>query len=72
MGLKLYQIFIEACLPPPQMILDARVEAGPDSLGYEHLASVARSLLPMMEKFGVAKIDEIQIGTLASPLCDEV
>jgi ubiquinone/menaquinone biosynthesis C-methylase UbiE len=72
MGLKLYQTFIEAGLPPPQMILGARVEAGPDSLGYEHLAGVARSLLSMMEKFGVAKIDDIQIETLASRLRDEV
>ncbi len=72
MGLGLYRTFVEAGLPPPQMIMGARVEGSPDSLGYQIVAQVVKSLLPVMEKLGVANEKEIQIETLAQRLRDEV
>lgn len=72
MGLKLYQTFISAGLPAPQMIMSARIEGGLDSPAYEYVAQTVRSVLPMMERFGVAKAEEVQIETLAQRLRDEV
>jgi 2-polyprenyl-3-methyl-5-hydroxy-6-metoxy-1,4-benzoquinol methylase len=72
MGLRLYRTFVEAGLPPPQMIMGARVEGSSDSLGYQIVAHVVKSLLPVMEKLGIANEKEIQVETLTQRLRDEV
>jgi 2-polyprenyl-3-methyl-5-hydroxy-6-metoxy-1,4-benzoquinol methylase len=72
MGLSLYRTFVEAGLPPPQMIMGARVEGGSESVGYQIVVQVVKSLLPVMEKLGVANEKEVQIETLAQRLRDEV
>ena len=54
------------------MLLSARVEAGPASAGYEYVTQVVRSLLPMMERFGVVSAEVVGINTLAARLRDEV
>ena len=72
MGSKLYPTFRRAGLPGPQMLLSARVEAGPESAGYEYVAQMVRSLLPMMERFGVVSAEVVGIDTLAARLRDEV
>ncbi|HXG66221.1 MAG TPA: class I SAM-dependent methyltransferase [Blastocatellia bacterium] len=72
MGLKLYPTFISAGLPAPQMVMSARVEGGPQSPAYEQLTQLARTLLPMMEKLGVARAEDVGIETLAQRLRDEV
>jgi 2-polyprenyl-3-methyl-5-hydroxy-6-metoxy-1,4-benzoquinol methylase len=72
MGFRLFRTFVEAGLPPPEMIMGARVEGSSDSLGYQIVAQVVKSLLPVMEKLGVANEKEIQIETLAQRLRDEV
>jgi ubiquinone/menaquinone biosynthesis C-methylase UbiE len=70
-GLDLYRIFREAGLPAPRMIQAAPVAAGPDSEFYEQLASVVRTLLPHIERLGLASRAEIDIDTLADRLRDE-
>jgi 2-polyprenyl-3-methyl-5-hydroxy-6-metoxy-1,4-benzoquinol methylase len=72
MGLGLYRTFVEAGLPPPQMIMGARVEGSSDSLGYQIVAQVVKSLLPVMKKLGIANEKDVQIETLAQRLRDEV
>ena len=72
MGLGLYRTFVEAGLPAPQMIMGARVEGSSDSLGYQIVAQVVKSLLPVMKKLGIANEKEVQIETLAQRLRDEV
>jgi 2-polyprenyl-3-methyl-5-hydroxy-6-metoxy-1,4-benzoquinol methylase len=72
MGLGLYRTFVEAGLPSPQLIMGARVEGSSDSLGYQIVAQVVKSLLPVMEKLGIANEKEVQIETLAQRLRDEV
>ena len=49
----------------------ARVEHGPDAQGYAWLAQLTRSLLPVMEKTGVATAEQVQVDTLAARLRDE-
>ncbi len=70
-GLHLHQIFVGAGLPPPQMIASARVEAGPFSPAYEQLAGIVRTLLPAMERTGVATAAEVDVDTLAIRLAAE-
>lgn len=72
MGAKLARVFQEAGLPRPQMIQGARVENGPDSEGYNVVAQLTRTLLPVMENTGVATAAEVEIDTLADRLREEV
>jgi hypothetical protein len=62
---RLAQIFEEAGLPAPQMILHARVERGPDSPIYDLMAQTTRVMLPLMERTGVATAEEVEVETLA-------
>jgi ubiquinone/menaquinone biosynthesis C-methylase UbiE len=71
-GLKLGRIFQEARLPEAHLILGARVEGGPDTSAYDYAAQTVRSILPLLERFGVAKAEEVGIETLAQRLRDEV
>jgi SAM-dependent methyltransferase len=71
MGLKLDATFRAAGLPPPECYAAARPVAGADSAGYAVFAAVARSLLPAIEKFGIATAAEVDIDTLAQRLRDE-
>jgi hypothetical protein len=64
MGLKLGRIFQEAGLPEPRMSLGARVERGPDSLIYDQITQITRTLLPLMQRTGVARAEEVGIDTL--------
>jgi len=68
MGSRLYSIFQQAGLPAPEMISGGRVEASPQSQFFEWLAQTVRSLLPMIEKTGVATREEVGIDTLADRL----
>ena len=70
-GLKLGRIFQEAGLPTPQMILGARVEQGAASAVYTQLEQITRTLLPLMERTGVATAAEVDIETLAARLRTE-
>jgi ubiquinone/menaquinone biosynthesis C-methylase UbiE len=67
-GLKLAQVFEEAGLVLPQMIQGARVERGPDSELYSQVAKVSRSLLPLMERTGVATAADVNVDSLADRL----
>jgi hypothetical protein len=68
MGSKLLKTFIAAGLPRPTMIAAARVESGPDTPIHALNAEVLRSLLPLLERAGVATAEEITIDTLADRL----
>jgi ubiquinone/menaquinone biosynthesis C-methylase UbiE len=67
-GLKLGQIFEDAGLPTPQMIQGARVERGAHSEVYSQVEQVSRSLLPLMERTGVATASDVDVDTLAARL----
>jgi SAM-dependent methyltransferase len=64
-GLRMRRSFHEAGLPSPEMSLAARVEGGTDATIYAQVAGVAGSLLPLMERTGVATAPAIEIDTLA-------
>jgi SAM-dependent methyltransferase len=64
-GLQLYQVFLDAGLPAPQLHCGAFVGAGPDWGWYDVTAETIRSLLPVLIKYGIATAEEIGINTLA-------
>ncbi len=72
MGLRLFPLFLEAGLPAPQMRLDAAVGGGTEWAGYGYIASMLRTMLPLIEKFGVATAEEVGIDTFKERFRDEV
>jgi SAM-dependent methyltransferase len=71
-GLKLARIYRDAGLPAPQTLQGARVESGLDSAVYAYVAQITRTLLPLMERTGVATAAEVDVDTLAARVRDEV
>ena len=72
LGLNLHRVFVDAGLPPPRLHLAGRLEGTADSAGFDLVAGVARSLLPAMERHGVATAAEVGIDTLAARMREEV
>jgi SAM-dependent methyltransferase len=68
MGYKLRGAFLGAGLPEPQLHLESRIGGGPEWTGYEEAASVLRSLLPLILKFGIATASEVDIDTFEDRL----
>jgi ubiquinone/menaquinone biosynthesis C-methylase UbiE len=71
MGTKLYSAFVRAGLPSPTMIAASRVECGPTTQGYEYFTSVLRSLLPLIERSGIASAEQVGIDTLAQRMRED-
>ena len=71
MGLKMYPAFVAAGLPAPAIWAERLVGGGPDYPGYGYVAGVLTSLLPMIEKLGVASAREVGIETLHERLREE-
>jgi ubiquinone/menaquinone biosynthesis C-methylase UbiE len=72
MGSKLYQTYLDAELPAPQLRLDAPIGGGPDWPGYAYVADTVRSLLPMLQQMGIVTAEDVGIETLADRLRAEV
>ena len=71
-GLELHGIFQSAGLPAPTLRLDAAVGAGPDTPAYKMLPEIVRSLLPAMERLGIATSAEVEVESLALRIREEV
>jgi SAM-dependent methyltransferase len=71
MGFKLFATYRAAGLPEPDLLTETIIGGGPDFAGYGYLAGVIRSILPLMERFGIATAEEVDIDTLADRLRDE-
>jgi SAM-dependent methyltransferase len=71
MGFKLFAAYRAAGLPEPDLLTETIIGGGPDFAGYGYLAGVIRSILPLMERFGIATAEEVDIDTLADRLRDE-
>ena len=72
MGLDLYRVFVEAGLPEPYMHFESPV-GGPEGwAGYSYIANSVRSLLPLLEEFGIATAEEVDVDTLAQRVRQEI
>jgi ubiquinone/menaquinone biosynthesis C-methylase UbiE len=68
MGAKLLPTFLSANLPRPEMIAVTPVQSGPNSAYYEFLSDMVVSMLPIIERAGIASAAEIDLATLADRL----
>lgn len=71
-GLRLYEYFISAGLPAPQMRLDARIGGGPEFEGYGVAAGFTAALLDSMGDKGQELAKEMDLDTLERRIRDEV
>ena len=72
MGIGLYRAFVDAGLPPPTMHLESPIGAAKTWAGYRYMATIFQSLLPLLEKYGLATVDQVDVNTLAARLRQEV
>ena len=71
-GLDLHRGFINAGLGAPAMWLDAPLGGPPDRPGYRLNADSVRTILPLIEQFGLASAEELDVETLPDRLRAEV
>ena len=72
MGIGLYHAFVDAGLSPPTMHLESPIGAAKAWAGYRYMATIFQSLLPLLEKYGLATAEQVDVGTLAARLRQEV
>ena len=72
MGIGLYRTFVAAGVPPPTMHFEAPIGAAETWAGYRYMATIFQSLLPLLEKYGIATAEEVGVETLASRIRAEV
>lgn len=72
MGFKMPGVFREAGLPDPQIYAQVLMGSGPGWNGIEYLSTTIRSLMPYIEKFGIATPEEVGIDTLEGRLRQEI
>ena len=72
MGLDLYGTFVDAGLPEPTLQYTAPM-GGPEAwAGYQFIANSFQSILPLLEAYGIATAEEVDLETLADRLRAEV
>ena len=72
MGIGLYRAFVNAGLPPPEMHLQSPIGAAERWAGYRYMATIFQSLLPLLEKYGLATAEQVGVDTLAERIRQEV
>ena len=73
MGTRLHSIFVAAGLPPPSMRLEALIGGGVNGSEVLRLvADLVATLLPEMERLGVASAADVGLDTLFERMSDEV
>ncbi len=72
MGIGLYRTFIEAGLPPPQIHLHSPIGAAGNWAGYRYMETIFQSLLPLIEKYGIATAEQVGVETLSDRIRQEV
>ncbi len=73
MGAKLAAIMKTAGLPAASLHLESLASAGPDNAGLaKFTAELARTLLPGMQRLGIATAEEVAIETLAARIRKEM
>jgi SAM-dependent methyltransferase len=71
MGMQLPSVFRAAGLPAPHLSYEASIGADGDWPGFEMRAEDVRMFLPLIQRFGLATEEEIDIDTLADRLREE-
>ena len=73
MAEKLHGVFRAAGLPAPKMRMKTFIDGGTEVVEWlRSVAEIAETLLPAMEKFGIATAVEVDVPTLAERMTQEV
>lgn len=72
MGDDLYRTFVEAGLPEPVLHYEAPMGGSEAWAGYSYIANSFRSLLPLLEEFGIATAEEVDVDMLAERVRKEI
>ena len=72
MGVELYQAFVDAGLPEPTLHFEAPMGGPVNWSGYEYLANSFRSLVPLLEAYGITTAEKLDVDTLAERIQAEV
>ncbi len=72
MGLELYRVFIEAGLPEPTLDAGLLLGGSADWPGYSYAANSFRSVLPLLEHYGIATAEEVDVETIPQRIRDEI
>ena len=72
MGMELYQAFVDAGLPEPTLHFEAPMGGPVNWSGYEYLANSFRSLVPLLEAYGITTAEKLDVDTLAERIQAEV
>ncbi len=72
MGVELYQAFVDAGLPEPTLHFEAPMGGAVNWSGYEYLANSFRSLVPLLEAYGITTAEKLDVDTLAERIQAEV
>lgn len=71
MGLELHRTFVDAGLPAPVLHFVAPLGGAESWAGYDFIANAFRSLVPLMEEFGIATAEEVDVDTLSDRIREE-
>jgi SAM-dependent methyltransferase len=72
LGFELHHLFVAAGLPSPSMRFDALIGGRAELEVYDLIAETVQSLLPVMEKTGIATAADVELPTLADRIRKEV
>lgn len=72
MGLDLNRVFIDAGLPAPAMHLEAPLSGDATWDGIDQVEQALRSVLPLIEVFGIASREEVDIDTWSDRVRQEI
>jgi SAM-dependent methyltransferase len=72
MGIRLRQTFLEAGLPTPHLHMDVRLVYAGDELQVRNITNALRSILPLLERFGVATAEEVDVDTFGLRYANEL
>ena len=72
MGIGLYPAFVKVGLPPPEIHLHSPIGAAANWGGYRYMVTIFQSLLPLLEKYGIATAEQVGIDTLGERIRQEV
>ncbi len=71
MGMDLHRTFLDAGLSAPVLHFVAPLGGAESWAGYDFIANAFRSLVPLMEEFGIATAEEVDVDTLSDRIREE-
>ena len=72
MGLELHRVYIEAGLPEPTLDVGLVLGGAADWPGYSYVANSFQSVIPLLEHYGIATAEEVDVETIPQRVRDEV